>query len=549
MILATHTQLGELFHVETYIDWNGPRLFSCMDTDDRLYLVMWIDTVNGTRRWWYVPTSHRILDEMRKGNRQPAQIVLEPAFGLFLVVTSEVGDVAQPIAVSDADPDDLPIPGDYIRCIGSLESSIREAQRRRIATSRSEEVLDLRLTGESVDDHSIGFEVLSIFLRRWFGFLKEQARAFNEVLDAEVYGFAPGSFVVRTTSGAASLNFAATAMRTIAQGDDAAIRRDIKTPAARSALGLLLDGLSDANLGLNTALSNARGFSSTSSLSLERVNQLRDAYKNRLPSRRNVTIDGLLDSASMAARQFTLITKEEVAIKVDVPSDLSTTLRGLVLGKRYEFEVIRHSLVNTFGDEGDVAYELFAAPPTPASGVLVSEGKAAERVKPVTGLSSVVPIYHPDNVAARWAKKLSLTDAQQSTAGVGHLRLTQSGNRIGSPGSWFGEGLFGSHLTWTRRRWGPVSKDIAEVADLECVVVLPGRPPLRRVLMVSHDSKRYIWDNYPATWLHWGKDLREQLASAKTYGRWVTIERDRDGIVWVQFPPNKPEWHGKPQPK
>lgn len=65
--LPRGTVLGELEMTEVYIDYDGPRLFSCLSATDQRYLAVWSVEREDADGWLYLPVSHRRLDMIRSG--------------------------------------------------------------------------------------------------------------------------------------------------------------------------------------------------------------------------------------------------------------------------------------------------------------------------------------------------------------------------------------------------------------------------------------------------------------------------------------------------
>jgi len=61
------TEIGQVRIEETFVDYDGPRLFTCRSNTDQLYLVNWVDEGERDDTWLYVAISQRRLDMVRSG--------------------------------------------------------------------------------------------------------------------------------------------------------------------------------------------------------------------------------------------------------------------------------------------------------------------------------------------------------------------------------------------------------------------------------------------------------------------------------------------------
>ncbi|MFJ7523636.1 DUF6575 domain-containing protein [Streptomyces griseus] len=65
--MPRNTLLGELKMLETFIDYDGPRLFSCVSLTDQLYLALWVEEGEEGDSWIYLPISQARLGMVTSG--------------------------------------------------------------------------------------------------------------------------------------------------------------------------------------------------------------------------------------------------------------------------------------------------------------------------------------------------------------------------------------------------------------------------------------------------------------------------------------------------
>ncbi len=141
---------------------------------------------------------------------------------------------------------------------------------------------------------------------------------------------------------------------------------------------------------------------------------------------------------------------------------------------------------------------------------------------------------------ARWWKTMSRTDAQQKTSGyvVPYLRLTQNRGSL-NPDTWFEQVLF-QNVPWGPGFFGknPVSTATATFAVHDGPLHLGSHN-----LVLTHDAKRPLNHQHPATWIHWGA-LQSHLAQNNRQGWYVIAEHNaaQTPALSIRFTQVKPAW-------
>jgi hypothetical protein len=109
--LPSGTQLGILELLRVYIEYDGPRLFSCRNQAGQLFLVAWVDDDDNGDRWHYLPLSRDRLAEVESGESDLRQAFLRPESGLLYAVTVGARGVAVRGVKPEAVESDLPAAG------------------------------------------------------------------------------------------------------------------------------------------------------------------------------------------------------------------------------------------------------------------------------------------------------------------------------------------------------------------------------------------------------------------------------------------------------
>jgi hypothetical protein len=107
------TILGELKLIESYFEYDGPRIFSCISLTDQLYLALWVNEGEAGDDWLYIPVSHARLDMIRSGGlplRGAVQLAEGLAFSVFLPYDEDEVDTARPLTPSSIPEEWLPSP-------------------------------------------------------------------------------------------------------------------------------------------------------------------------------------------------------------------------------------------------------------------------------------------------------------------------------------------------------------------------------------------------------------------------------------------------------
>ena len=109
-VLPHQTVLGELQILDVYEQFDGPRLFSCRNNADTLFLAVWVDE-GAVETWLYVPTSALRLAELASGRLDLRTAFASPEDNfVYLVHLSNTNDSdrVEVLRPADVQPDYLP---------------------------------------------------------------------------------------------------------------------------------------------------------------------------------------------------------------------------------------------------------------------------------------------------------------------------------------------------------------------------------------------------------------------------------------------------------
>lgn len=112
--LPTNTVLGDLVIEETFVDFDGPRVFSCLSSTDQRYIAGWAQERATDDLWLYLPLSDQRFAAVRSGGLALRDAFERPEGFVYLVTLPrerEGEDLAEPIGPAQLDDVWLPEPG------------------------------------------------------------------------------------------------------------------------------------------------------------------------------------------------------------------------------------------------------------------------------------------------------------------------------------------------------------------------------------------------------------------------------------------------------
>ncbi len=165
--LPVKTPLGKLISLEIYHYFDGPKLFSCINTAGQRYLVFWLGDEDGKDKWLYVPLSETRLQLARSGGISLRNVCLNPEDDyLWLIDLSTDSDIptrAEAILPVQLPPSDLPAEGSFLTFKTQTLPSIEETVTLRAKRTRCE-IIDLALKPEGALRNEIATRTLGTAL-------------------------------------------------------------------------------------------------------------------------------------------------------------------------------------------------------------------------------------------------------------------------------------------------------------------------------------------------------------------------------------------------
>jgi hypothetical protein len=91
--------------------YDGPRIFTCLDSDQGLCLACWNDEDEHTSRFVVIPCTHELVERLKQGTISLRQALDQPR--IWIMDVNHSGEVAAVVCVSLASipADSLPKPG------------------------------------------------------------------------------------------------------------------------------------------------------------------------------------------------------------------------------------------------------------------------------------------------------------------------------------------------------------------------------------------------------------------------------------------------------
>lgn len=99
--LPRNSVLGELSLDETFVFFDGPRLFTCRSLTDQIYLVAWAEEGAESDRWLYAPISQSRLNLVRSGGITVRSAFEQPEGFLYAVTVADddtVDEIVEPLS-------------------------------------------------------------------------------------------------------------------------------------------------------------------------------------------------------------------------------------------------------------------------------------------------------------------------------------------------------------------------------------------------------------------------------------------------------------------
>jgi hypothetical protein len=147
--LPTDTHFGHLELCEVFVEYDGPRLFTCQSVTDQTFLAAWAEEGEEKDLWLYLPLSQSRLATVRSGGISVRDAYLHPEGFLYLAELphdGNSGDEVRPIRPSEVADEWLP----EVDFLLELETptaapALGPAELERLAKQEARTRLDLRV--------------------------------------------------------------------------------------------------------------------------------------------------------------------------------------------------------------------------------------------------------------------------------------------------------------------------------------------------------------------------------------------------------------------
>jgi hypothetical protein len=163
-VLLKETPLGQLEILEVFLQYDGPRLFSCLNKAKHIYLALWVDDENDIDLWMYVPISNQKLLQVRSGDISLREAFTESETGyLHIAKVAFSGEVQDFKLVKATEVNEEWLPLQNVRL--NISSAIISPQSARsISESMAREVLNVALRFPNYNLHEVPSQKLGYFL-------------------------------------------------------------------------------------------------------------------------------------------------------------------------------------------------------------------------------------------------------------------------------------------------------------------------------------------------------------------------------------------------
>ncbi|MUG72801.1 DUF6575 domain-containing protein [Paenibacillus validus] len=216
--------IGDLKIIEVFEYIDGPKIFSCENSEGQIFVTNWIDTSPQFDTWFYVPVSKKRLTEIRSGVVSLRDCILRAEQGLVYEVVTPVRGTGEVLVnrrnVDSIIEDELPDEESYIEVSG-IDADYREdtllpAKKEVIKSAQlaKRDVLDISFNTNNSHEHEIDAYVLGsalLYTQDIVSFIPLQkktsgryklAKERSEKSKLKAVGFYAASFGVRLESEA-----------------------------------------------------------------------------------------------------------------------------------------------------------------------------------------------------------------------------------------------------------------------------------------------------------------------------------------------------------
>ena len=212
--LAKSTNLGNLEVVEIYVQYNGPRLLSCKNQANKIFLALWVDEEEDSDLWLYMLVSPERLQIIRTGQISLNQAFADSELNYLYELSFSYTDKrwsSKEVLVEEIDEDCFPSQDSFLNCEIKNLPQITSQRASWAAIEKIREVLHLVLEPSSEYPHEFpslelgkvlsAFQLLVTQLKVVSGeALKLKLREIAKKSELNVFATSPGSFRVEFAS-------------------------------------------------------------------------------------------------------------------------------------------------------------------------------------------------------------------------------------------------------------------------------------------------------------------------------------------------------------
>ena len=197
---------GYLDLIEIYIEFNGPKLFSCCNNYGQIFLILWFDEEECKETWFYILISLDRLKNIREGKFDLHEAFLNPENSFIYQVdidTEKETESVEKINSLDINKEYLPVPQTFIKCeqenfkINLLSQNASLVQD---AVQKCREIVSLRLESQLKYNNEISINHLSYILSSFQSLINTIAKDINnnhfvqKNTQFNLFATSPGSF-------------------------------------------------------------------------------------------------------------------------------------------------------------------------------------------------------------------------------------------------------------------------------------------------------------------------------------------------------------------
>ena len=354
-------EIGELYGLKVYIDYDGPKLFSCFDQNFKNYVAVLTDMSENYDKWLLVECSDERLNELEEDKISLYNFFKEPENGFLWLVTEDfekMRNVAKTITPKDLTDKDLPQRGVYLNTKDKTGNLLLE-KTKIYAHLTGSDIVNVSIAYRGNHKKEIPAELLGDVLKgfqkilnaEYGGNRKQLRNEEKEKLTLYVVGVYDGSFGVRLKSCRVSVPlFEKQPIDTpvskflvelfdfleIDDVQNLAIFLETKNKRILQHYIDFLRKLRSSDSHINYCFASPMGRIKSGSLSIEKINEKYEKITKELEKRTDIkTLSGEFVGVNIENMSFEFITTEKEKIKGKISDEL----------RNFTFQVPKHAQI------------------------------------------------------------------------------------------------------------------------------------------------------------------------------------------------------------